>query len=105
MPRFYKRPPGTKPRKLYNDEDLKKAIDEVQCGRLTLRAASEKYGVDKMKIYRCIKKLHQKQLGGQTTLTAEEEAILVGRSYFIVLYCTQSCVRLNCQYSTVASIT
>ncbi|CAG9835237.1 unnamed protein product [Diabrotica balteata] len=67
MPRFYKRPPGTKPLREYNTDDLEKAVNAVRCGKLPLRAVAEKYNIDKMKIFRKIKNIHQKQHGGQST--------------------------------------
>lgn len=82
MPRFYKRLPGTKPRKLINNDDLQKAVDEVQSGKLNYRKAAEKYGIDKMKIFRKCKQIHQNKCGGQTTLTDNEEAVLAGKFPF-----------------------
>lgn len=84
MPRFYKRLPGTNPRKLFNNDDVEKAVAEVKSGKLTYREAPEKYGVDKMKIFRKINQIHQKKCGGQTTLTDKEEAILTGNSKFLL---------------------
>lgn len=87
MPRIYKRLPGTVPRKLLNTNDLEKAVSEVQQKKLTYREAAEKFGVDKMKIYRQIKQIHQGKCGGQTTLTENEEAVLAGNSKF--LFCNE----------------
>lgn len=65
--------------KIVNQDSFNNAVKEVQAGKLTYRAASEKYHVDKMKIYRKCKNLHQKLHGGQTTLSEGEEAILTGK--------------------------
>lgn len=64
--------------KIYDAKDLENAVDEVKNGKLTLRAAAEKYNIDKMKIYRKCKNICQKPHGGQQTLGEVEESILKG---------------------------
>lgn len=79
MPRKYKKCPGTRRYASYSIENLNKALEDVRSGKLSLRGASEKYSVDKMKIHRCLKGKNQKKYGGQMALSVEEETFLTDK--------------------------
>lgn len=76
MPRKYTRTPGARRYADYDPKNVEKAVNDIKAGLLSIRGAAEKYEVDKMKLYRCLRGKHQKKYGGQTILTSVEETDL-----------------------------
>lgn len=58
---------------------MKKALTDVRSLKLSLRGASEKYSVDKMKINRCLKGKNKNKYVGQTALSLKEETVLTDK--------------------------
>lgn len=78
MPRKYTSV-ATKKKKDIDPETLKKALNDLKTG-LSLRKCSEKHNVALTTLHRHVKSgSNLKKRGGQTVLTAEEEAVLVDR--------------------------
>lgn len=75
MPRAYK-PSGARQNRKYSEVNLKKAVRDVINNKLSLREASEKYGVPIMTISDHKRGKHTGKYGGQTVLNdAEEEKL------------------------------
>jgi len=66
-------------RSKYNEEALKKALLEVKAKRLSIRAASEKYGIPRTTIGDHIHSRVTKKVGRPTELEEEEERVLADR--------------------------
>jgi len=66
---------GTRRHRQYSEANLKKAISDVANKKLSLRAASEKYGVPMMTISDNKRGKYTGKYGGQTVLDAEEEKL------------------------------
>lgn len=78
MPRTYKCVAvGTK-YKQYSSDILMRAIGELRNG-LSYRKCSEKYGIPTTVLHRHSKNIQVKKKGGQTSLSEDEEAVLVDR--------------------------
>lgn len=76
--RTYKKKGGRAKRAHYDPERVKAAVRAVARG-MSYEKAAENWGVDKMKIYRAHKGIHQKKSGGQQCLSEAEEAYIVSR--------------------------
>lgn len=82
MPRKYKQVMDGKRGPYTTDKPMTKfqrACDEVKEGHLSVRGAASKYGFSKSTISDAVNRKHSKRQGGQTVLSAEEEACIVER--------------------------
>lgn len=61
----------------YTENAMEKALEEVADGKLSLRAAVDKYNVPKSTIHRKYRGHHPFQNGGQTVLTKTDEEHIV----------------------------
>ncbi|KAF4517677.1 hypothetical protein B566_EDAN004971 [Ephemera danica] len=77
MPRHYKREPGKRQYKNYNDATLNQAKENVQDGKLSLYEASRRYRIPLGTLHNKLKGKHNKQNGGQTALAREEELAII----------------------------
>ena len=77
MVRNYRRKDGPGRRHLNVDLGrLNQAVNEVRAGQLSYSEASRKWAIDRMKIYRSVKKLHQGRIGHPKVLTGQEEELM-----------------------------
>ncbi len=79
MPRVYKADLRGKRYIRREKEEFIPAIDAIKNGRLSIRQAAKKYGIAYTVLRRHYKNKNIKSQGGQTSLTYEEEALLVDR--------------------------
>lgn len=77
MPRDYNRPVGCRSYKNYTEETLQKILDEIKSGKISTRAASEKYGIHRNTLSSKLKGKAPLKHGGQTVFTEEEELALI----------------------------
>lgn len=76
MPRNY---PSKQKKSIPNPHDIEKALEELKSGK-SLRKCAEKYSLSVTTLHRHLKLGNQlRKRGGQTVLSAEEEALLVNR--------------------------
>lgn len=74
MPRKRARVDGPTRRILsVNPVHLENAVRDVKAGRRSYEKAAHYWAVDKMKIFRAVKRLHQGKIGHPTALSPEEE--------------------------------
>ena len=74
MVRKYVRKEGGRTRHLNVDpQRLEKAVNEVKTGKSSYIVASQRWGIDKMKIFRTLKKTHQRPIGRPPIITSAEE--------------------------------
>ena len=76
MPRRYTRKPGSR-YKVYSDDTIKDAIEQVRSKTMSLRQASRAYGVSKSVLGRRVRNLQTRTPGGQPTLSTEFERDLI----------------------------
>jgi len=77
MPHKYKRLPGSRRYQQYDEDSLAKAVHAVKVKKMTLRKASEEFGVPISTISEHSNNKHPGQYGGQKVLSDEEEERLV----------------------------
>lgn len=77
MGSIYKKNVGGRNYQNYKVESLENAVKDVKMGKLSLRVASERYGVPKSTISDKIKEMHSTKMRGQTVLSALEEEKIV----------------------------
>lgn len=77
MPRIYKKAVGARSYRNYTDETLEKALIEVVEGRMSQAEAARHFKISLGTINNKYKGKHIQKFGGQTVLTADEEAKLV----------------------------
>ncbi|XP_039450191.1 uncharacterized protein LOC120429094 [Culex pipiens pallens] len=76
MPRVYKRVPGSRAYRDYEDDNLQKCLKAIARG-MTHREASEAYGIPKSTIGNKLYTDRNKDVGGQRVFTDEEERAFV----------------------------
>lgn len=78
MPRVHKRQPGSRRYASFSPDILRKAIDEVEKKKMSIRKAAEIYGLCPSTISRNLKKgnYQERKYGKPTVLSAEEEQVL-----------------------------
>ena len=77
MPRVYKKKLGVEGKRNYRIEYLHNTIREVRAGRLSIRKASENYGVPYTTLNENVKGKYSKKFGGQPVISDAEEAMFV----------------------------
>ncbi|XP_030748969.1 uncharacterized protein LOC115877041 [Sitophilus oryzae] len=73
MPRNYKRKAGARKYADYTEETLLECLNEIKHGRISHRAAEEKYKIPRRTILNKLKCRHSKKPGHQPIFTADEE--------------------------------
>lgn len=76
MPRKYVKKLGREGKRNYNLIYLENALKDVKAGKLSMRKASEQYGVPYSTLNEHYHEKHKLKYGGQTILSAEEEKYL-----------------------------
>lgn len=76
MPRTYHHDPRSKTYLRHSQETMDKALRDITNG-MSYRAASKKFQIHYSVLYRHHKNQHLKKQGGQTSLNAEEECLIV----------------------------
>lgn len=76
MVRTYKKKLGARAYKNYSEEDLKKAVCEVKSGRLSQKAAAEKYKINRTTLLYKVRGSHENNPGHPTVLSKVEEELI-----------------------------
>ncbi|VEN60718.1 unnamed protein product [Callosobruchus maculatus] len=77
MPRVYKRKIGSRNYRNYTNERLEEALKNIRQNKLSIRLASEKYGIHRNTLWLKLKGKHNKPHGQQKVFTDQEENVFV----------------------------
>lgn len=77
MPTKYKPDPRGRRYKVPNAVDLANAVSCIKQKKMSYREASQVYGIDHSVIYRHVKNPNMKKIEGQTSLTKQEEDLII----------------------------
>nr|CAI5851337.1 unnamed protein product [Callosobruchus analis] len=77
MPRVYKRKVGSRNYRNYTNERLEEALKDIRQNKLSIRLASEKYGIHRNTLWLKSKGKHNKPHGQQKVFTDQEENAFV----------------------------
>lgn len=76
MPRIHVRNPNARAYKAYDEDRMKLAISDVRVGNLSIKKASERYGINRTTLFNHIKNFKCKKVGRPTVLSFAEEELL-----------------------------
>nr|CAI5866988.1 unnamed protein product [Callosobruchus analis] len=76
MPRVYKRKVGSRNYRNYTNERLEEALKDIRQNKLSIRLASEKYGIHRNTLWLKSKGKHNKPHGQQKVFTDQEKTPL-----------------------------
>ena len=86
MPRVYKRSPGARNYKSYDDQAVKEAVMQIKSGKMSLRMASSIYEIPPGTLSNKVNPKHGRKAGHPTAFSANEEAAFVSHMKTVALW-------------------